>query len=149
MVWPVSADWPYIAVLTLVCTVYGYSLAAGLMKQFTAFMMNLTVNLEPIYGIALAVWIFGEKEKMTQAEEQKVKLAAKSLLERLTKGKPKVLVQEWFRDTQSKQQVAPAVDEVLHEHLPESYDRVLFKAKCDEVFNLVLDHASQGRKWAA
>lgn len=27
--------------------------------------------------------------------------------------------------------------------------RVLFKAKCEAVFNLVLDHASQGRKWAA
>ncbi len=63
---PVSTDWPHLALLTLVCTVYGYSLAASLMKQFTAFMMNLTVNLEPIYGIALAVWIFGEKEKMTQ-----------------------------------------------------------------------------------
>lgn len=63
---PLSADWPYIVVLTLVCTVYGYSLAASLMKQFTAFMMNLTVNLEPIYGIALAVFLFGEQEKMTQ-----------------------------------------------------------------------------------
>lgn len=62
---PVAADWPYLLVLTLVCTVYGYSLAASLMKQFTAFMMNLTVNLEPVYGIALAFWIFGEKEKMT------------------------------------------------------------------------------------
>lgn len=28
-------------------------------------------------------------------------------------------------------------------------DRVMFKAKCDAVFALVLDHASHGRKWAA
>lgn len=62
---PTAADWPSLLILTVVCTVYGYSLAASLMKKFTAFMMNLTVNLEPIYGIALAVWIFGEKEKMT------------------------------------------------------------------------------------
>lgn len=62
---PEQGDWFPLLVLTLVCTVYGYSLAASLMKQFTAFMMNMTVNLEPIYGIALAVWIFGEKERMT------------------------------------------------------------------------------------
>lgn len=90
-----------------------------------------------------------KKEKMTQQEEKKVKLAAKSLLERLTKGKPKVLVQEWFKDTQSKRRVANAVEEVLHANLPESYDRSIFKTKCDEVFGLVLDHASRGRKWAA
>ncbi len=40
----------------------------------------------------LEVFDLLKKEKMTQAEEQKVKLAAKSLLERLTNGKPKVLV---------------------------------------------------------
>lgn len=62
---PAPGDWPYLLVLTLLCTVYGYSLAASLMKTFTAFMMNLTVNMEPIYGIAMAVWIFGEKERMT------------------------------------------------------------------------------------
>lgn len=97
----------------------------------------------------LEVFDLLKKEKMTQAEDKKVKLAAKSLLERLTNGRPKVLVQEWFKDTQSKHQVATVVEEVLHEHLPESYDRVLFKAKCEEVFSLVLDHASHGRKWAA
>jgi len=35
------------------------------MKRLTAFAVNLTVNLEPVYGILLAVLIFGEKEKMT------------------------------------------------------------------------------------
>ncbi len=90
-----------------------------------------------------------KKEKMTQEEEKRVRLAAKSLLERLTKGKPRVLVQEWFKDTQSKKRVEKAVQEVLDANLPETYDRTLFKTKCDEVFGLVLDHASQGRKWAA
>jgi len=35
------------------------------------------------------------------------------------------------------------------EHLPDTYDRVLFKAKCSEVFGLIVNYASQGRKWAA
>lgn len=45
--------------------------------------------------------------------------------------------------------VANAVEEVRHANLPDSYDRSIFKTKCDEVFGLVLDHASHGRKWAA
>ena len=90
------------------------------------------------------------KPKMTQVETQKVKLAAKALLERLIRGQPKVLVQEWYRDTQSKKRVQTAVEEVLNETLPEDgYARLLFKTKCDAVFGHVLELASHGRKWAA
>ncbi len=62
---PVPADWPWILILALVCTVYAYSMGTHLMKQFSAYMLSLTVNLEPVYGIALAFLIFGEKERMT------------------------------------------------------------------------------------
>jgi len=41
------------------------------------------------------------------------------------------------------------VEEVLNIHLPDSYDRVVFKEKCDKVFDLMLNYASQGLKWAA
>lgn len=61
---PVGMDWLYLAILSLVCTVYAYSLSVELMKRLSAFVINLTVNLEPVYGIILAVLIFGEKEKM-------------------------------------------------------------------------------------
>ena len=30
------------------------------------YLINLTINLEPVYGIALAFFFFGEKERMTQ-----------------------------------------------------------------------------------
>lgn len=90
-----------------------------------------------------------KKDSMTQDETQKVKLAAKSLLQRLRDGQPKVLVQDWFKDSQTQRSVRSAVEQVLDSNLPESYDRVLFKEKCDNVFELVLDYASQGRKWAA
>lgn len=90
-----------------------------------------------------------KKDSMTQDEMQKVKLAAKSLLQRLLDGQPKVLVQDWFKDSQTQRSVRSAVEQVLDSNLPESYDRVLFKEKCDNVFELVLDYASQGRKWAA
>ncbi len=62
---PTPLDWVYILILSGVCTVYAYSVGVKLMKKFTPFAVNLTVNLEPVYGIVLAFLIFGEKEKMT------------------------------------------------------------------------------------
>jgi type I restriction enzyme R subunit len=90
-----------------------------------------------------------KKDKMTQEETQKVRLAAKSLLHRLLQEHPKVLVQDWYKDTQTQKMVRSAVEQVLDSNLPESYDRVLFREKCDNVFYLVLEYASHGRKWAA
>lgn len=40
-------------------------------------------------------------------------------------------------------------EQALDSRLPESYGRVLFREKCDNVFYLILDYASHGRKWAA
>lgn len=90
-----------------------------------------------------------KNDKMTQDETQKVRLAAKSLLHRLLEEHPKVLVQDWYKDTQTKKLVRSAVEKVLDSNLPESYDRVLFREKCDNVFYLMVDYASHGRKWAA
>jgi type I restriction enzyme R subunit len=90
-----------------------------------------------------------KKDKMTKEETQKVRLAAKSLLHCLREEPPKVLVQDWFKDGQSKLRVRTAVENVLHKHLPDSYDRVIFTEKCNNVFEQMLTYASQGFKWAA
>lgn len=63
---PESMDWLYIFLLALLCTVYAYSVSVQLMKRLSAFVINLTVNLEPVYGIILALMIFGEEEKMSE-----------------------------------------------------------------------------------
>lgn len=89
-----------------------------------------------------------KKDKMTAEETQTVKLAARSLLSRLIATQPKVLIQDWYKDTQSQRRVKSTVEEVLDQNLPNSYDRVLFKAKCDTVFDLVYEYASKGSKWA-
>ncbi|MES2734333.1 MAG: DMT family transporter [Bacteroidota bacterium] len=62
---PTGKDWLCIAVLGLVCTVYAYSAAVKLLQNFSVFAMNLTINLEPVYGIILAFLIFRQTEKMT------------------------------------------------------------------------------------
>lgn len=61
---PSSMDWLWLAILAIICTVYAFSISVELMKRVSAFVVNLTVNLEPVYGIILAVIIFGEKEEM-------------------------------------------------------------------------------------
>lgn len=90
-----------------------------------------------------------KKDTMTKEEEKKVKLAAKALLKRLKEGQPKVLVQDWFKDNQSQKKVRAAVEQVLDSKLPVSYDRIMFKVKCDAIFETMLDYASRGLKWAA
>ncbi|WP_234736576.1 DMT family transporter [Tellurirhabdus bombi] len=62
---PAPNDWIWIVILALVCTVYAYAASVKLMRKFTAFAINLTVNLEPVYGILLAYLVFGESERMT------------------------------------------------------------------------------------
>ena len=90
------------------------------------------------------------KDNMTKAEEKKVRLAAKALLKRLTEKSPKVLVQDWFKDSQTRLTVRDEVGAVLDELLPhESYDKNLFVEKRDKVFELTLDLAINHRKWAA
>lgn len=61
----VGYDWFWLFILGGICTVYAFSVSVELMKRLSVFSINLTVNLEPVYGIILAVLIFGESEKMT------------------------------------------------------------------------------------
>lgn len=58
-------DWLWLLILGGICTVYAFSVSVELMKRLPVFSINLTINLEPVYGIVLAVLIFGESEKMT------------------------------------------------------------------------------------
>jgi drug/metabolite transporter (DMT)-like permease len=58
-------DWLWLLILSGICTVYAFSVSVELMRRLTAFAINLTINLEPVYGIVLAVLVFGEREKMT------------------------------------------------------------------------------------
>ncbi len=62
---PQGLDWLWILILAGFCTIYAYSESVNLVRIFSAYTFNLTLNLEPVYGIILAYLIFGEKERMT------------------------------------------------------------------------------------
>lgn len=61
---PSAMDWLWISILALVCTVYAYAIAIELLKRLSVFIVQLSLNLEPVYGIILALLIFGESEVM-------------------------------------------------------------------------------------
>ncbi len=61
---PNALDWVYILLLSLVCSVYAYSAGIELLKRLSVFFVQLTLNMEPLYGIIMAVIIFGESERM-------------------------------------------------------------------------------------
>jgi type I restriction enzyme R subunit len=90
-----------------------------------------------------------KKDQLSKAEEQQVKLAAKHLIVRLLESHPRVLVQDWWKDGQTQRRVKEAIETVLDEDLPESYDRLEFKEKCEKVFELVTDFAAHGKRWVA
>lgn len=62
---PSAKDFLLLLVLALACTTLTWVLALRAMKHLTAFASNLTVNLEPVYGIALAWLILGEQKELS------------------------------------------------------------------------------------
>jgi drug/metabolite transporter (DMT)-like permease len=57
---PGLQDLIWLIVLSLFCTVFAFNLSVRALSQISAFTVNLTFNLEPIYGILLAFLIFKE-----------------------------------------------------------------------------------------
>ena len=59
-----STDWIYILLLASVCTAYAFIAAVHIMKWISPYTLMLTTNMEPVYGIILALLILGDKEYM-------------------------------------------------------------------------------------
>ena len=60
-----QSDIFYLFILSSICTAYAFIVSVNLMKYLTPYTIMLTINLEPIYGIILAVIVFGEKETIS------------------------------------------------------------------------------------
>lgn len=58
-------DFKWLLVLSSVCTAYAFISSVRIMKFLSPYTVMLTINLEPVYGIILALLIFNEKEKMS------------------------------------------------------------------------------------
>ena len=62
-----KTDWIYLILLSSICTAYALIASVHVMRSLTPYTVMLTINLEPVYAIILALMIFGEDEKMNAA----------------------------------------------------------------------------------
>jgi drug/metabolite transporter (DMT)-like permease len=58
------SDWMWLLILGLVCTSFAYVATVQVLKVLSPFTVSIAINLEPIYGILLAILIFKDSEEM-------------------------------------------------------------------------------------
>jgi drug/metabolite transporter (DMT)-like permease len=58
-------DWLLLFILSSVCTAYAFTASVKVMRKLSPYTIMLTTSLEPVYGIILAFFIIGGKEKMS------------------------------------------------------------------------------------
>lgn len=62
---PNLQDLIYLLILGLVCTCVAWVLAARAIRSITAFDSNMVINLEPVYGIIMALFLLGDGKELT------------------------------------------------------------------------------------
>lgn len=62
---PVRWDWLWFFVLAWCCTLLPYYLTLKALRHLSAFATNLTINLEPVYGVVLAGFLFREDRELS------------------------------------------------------------------------------------
>jgi drug/metabolite transporter (DMT)-like permease len=64
LVLPSLADFALLLLLASLCTVWAYAGYMDVLRRLPMFTVNVIYNLEPIYGIILAILVFGAEEHM-------------------------------------------------------------------------------------
>jgi drug/metabolite transporter (DMT)-like permease len=62
---PSFSDWAWLLVLGILCTVVSYDLFMKALQKIPAFTVNLSYNLEPIYGVVMAFIIYREDREVS------------------------------------------------------------------------------------
>jgi len=60
-----AMDWIYLFILASACTAYAFIAGVHLMKWISPYTLVLSYNMEPVYGILLALVILNDSEKMS------------------------------------------------------------------------------------
>jgi drug/metabolite transporter (DMT)-like permease len=63
---PQHFDWLWLLILSWCCTILTFMLYINALKKVSAFTMNLTLTLEPVYGIILAFIVFHENHTLSK-----------------------------------------------------------------------------------
>lgn len=59
------ADWTWLMLLSIIGTAFTFIASVNVMKKISPYTMTLTINLETIYGIIIAYFIWKKDEAMT------------------------------------------------------------------------------------
>ena len=63
-IFPNLKDWMWLLILAWLCSVLAFQFSVTALKKLSAFTVNLSFNLEPVYGIILAFAIYGENHDL-------------------------------------------------------------------------------------
>jgi len=63
---PSLENFGWLLVLSWFCSVIAFQLSANALKRLSAFTVNLTYNLEPVYGILLAFIVYKENQFLSK-----------------------------------------------------------------------------------
>ena len=61
---PGLSDWMWLLVLAWFCSVLAFQFSVTALQKLTAFTVNLSFNLEPVYGILLAFFVYHENKDL-------------------------------------------------------------------------------------
>lgn len=57
-------DWIWISALAFLCTTYAYQATLKALRVLSPFVISLSINLEPVYSIIIAFFLFREHEEL-------------------------------------------------------------------------------------
>ncbi|MDR3077810.1 MAG: DMT family transporter [Planctomycetota bacterium] len=64
---PDGKEFLYLLILSFFCTIVLYIMQLQALRRLSAFTVNLSLNLEPVYSIIIAAWLLGEAKDFTSS----------------------------------------------------------------------------------
>src|SRR5215813_11207476 len=61
---PNFSDWMWLLVLAWFCSVLAFQFSVSALQKLSAFTVNISFNLEPVYGILLAFFVYHENNEL-------------------------------------------------------------------------------------
>ena len=60
-----DSDMLWLLILAIICTAYAYVVSVDVLKHLTPYSTMISINMEPVYGIVLAILILGENNELS------------------------------------------------------------------------------------
>ena len=60
-----DSDMLWLLILCIICTAYAYVVSVDVLKHLSPYSTMISINMEPVYGIVLAILILGENNELS------------------------------------------------------------------------------------